>query len=483
MRYSKLAGENKALEMVEHTLSALRRGGTYDHVGYGFHRYSTDVHWRLPHFEKMLYDQALLTIAYTEAFVLTRNPFYENTVNEIIQYVSRDMTSPQGAFYSAEDADSEGEEGRFYLWTEDEIKNILEENEFRIIRQAYNIRGEGNYADEATHLQSGRNLLYMSRPHDELTASLKIPAQELTEHLKTALEKMHHYREVRTHPHKDKKILSDWNGLMIAAMAKAGRRLENPSHIKSAKSAADYLLAEMLDADGQLYHRMIDGERAIRGFLDDYAFLIWGMIELYEASFESSYLRAALLLNEKALSIFGDDASGAFFTGSTNDLPLRKKGAYDGAIPSGNSVAMLNMLRLARLTGRVELEKRANIIGREFAQDINRNPTNHVQMIIAMMQAFQASPEIVITGRSDDPQAQELKNTINRSTLLDVDVLHKPIDRETDISELAPFTVSLQPIGNRATAYLCRNYQCEMPTHEIEELARKLMTNGESHRD
>ena len=484
MRYSKHTGQDNALRMVEHTLTSMRRGGIYDHVGCGFHRYSTDAYWRLPHFEKMLYDQALLTIAYVEAFVLTRNPLYENTANEIIEYVLRDTTSPQGGFYTAEDADSEGEEGKFYLWTEDEIKGILDVDEFRIVKQVYNIQAAGNYRDEATGMQSGRNLLYMSQSHDDLATSLKIPEHELTNYLNTARNKMFLHRQERTRPHKDQKILCDWNGIMIAALAQAGRRLGNDSHIQSARKAADFLLTEIRDSNGRLYHRIIDGERAITGFLDDYAFLVWGLIELYEASFETTYLRTALELNELALDIFGESDTGAlFFTGPENDLPLRKKESYDGAIPSGNSIAMLNMLRLARLTGRVDLEERAHRIAQEFAQEAQRSPISHMQMLVVLSQALTPSADVVLVGRNGDADTQELMRAINQTGALDVLALFKPTDLESDITQLAPFTSDIHPIGNRATAYLCRDHQCETPIRDGVGLARKLNTASRSRRD
>ena len=475
MRYGKRTGQSNALSMVEHTLTAMRMGGIYDHVGYGFHRYSTDAHWRLPHFEKMLYDQALLALAYTEAFVLTRKPLYENTANEIIEYVLRDMTSPQGTFYSAEDADSEGEEGRFYLWTEDEITGVLDAEEFRIVKQVYNIQGTGNFQDESTHRQNGLNLFYISSSPNGRAPTLGMPMNELNTIITVALRKMFHQREERVHPHKDTKILCDWNGLMIAALARAGRRLEKNHHVQSARRAADSLLASMFDSNGRLYHRMVDGERAIRGFLDDYAFLIWGLIELYEASFDTKYLNAAIQLNEQTQDIFGDNDGGAyFFTDSASDVPLRKKEAYDGAIPSGNSVVMLNMLRLARLTGRVDLEKQANDIGQAFAQEIQNNPIGHSQMLIALGQAIFPSPEVVIVGPSREASTQALIQAINRTPVLDVHAVHKPTDQESAITQIAPFTSDLQTMNDRATAYLCHDYKCEMPTQDADELARRL---------
>lgn len=475
MRYGQSTGQDKALHIVEHTLTAMRMGGIYDHTGYGFHRYSTDAQWRLPHFEKMLYDQALLTLAYTEAYGITKRRLYRATAEEIIEYVLRDMISEQGAFYSAEDADSEGQEGKFYLWAENEIAGILNVTEFKIIKKIYNIQTTGNYVDEATRQQTGRNLLYMSRNHSELAVTLGISEDELKKHLTAAHKKMFRYREKRTHPHKDKKILCDWNGIMIAALAKAGRILANAGYVEIAQRTADFLLAEMRDSEGQLYHRFIDGKKAIPGFLDDYVFLVWGLIELYEASFNTRYLQAAIALNEQAKVIFGDNDGGAFFfTQKGNELPLRKKEKYDGAIPSGNSLAMLNMLRLARLTGHADLEEQAAQIAENFAHAIQQHPLNHVQMLIGLHQVLSPSPEIVISGNIDDPTTKEMLCTINQSAVLDVLVLFKSTNEGSDIVRLAPFTSDLSPIGNRATAYLCRNYQCEMPTNDNGELARML---------
>jgi uncharacterized protein YyaL (SSP411 family) len=475
MRHWQSTGQEKALHIVEHTLTAMRMGGIYDHTGYGFHRYSTDAQWHLPHFEKMSYDQALLTLAYTEAYQITKKQFYKVTAGEIIEYVLRDMISKQGAFYSAEDADSEGQEGKFYLWAENEIAGILNVTEYKVIKEAFNIQTAGNYVDEATRQQTGRNLLHMSRSHSELAVALGISEDELMKHLTAAREKMFRYREKRTHPHKDKKILCDWNGIMIAALSKAGRILEKERYIKIAKRAADFLLTEMLDSKGQLYHRYIDGERAIQGFLDDYAFLAWGLIELYEASFNTRYLQAAIRLNELTKAIFGDTDGGAFFfTPKGNELPLRKKEKYDGAVPSGNSLAMLNMLRLARLTGHADLEEQANQIAENFAYAIQQHPLNHVQMLIGLNQALFPSPEIVITGNTDDSTTQEMLGTINQSAVLDVLVLFKSTNGQSEIMKLAPFTSDLSLIDNRATAYLCRNYQCEMPTNDSSKLARML---------
>ena len=296
MRYWQSRGKRQALDIVENTLTAMRMGGIYDHIGFGFHRYSTDAQWRLPHFEKMLYDQALLTLAYTEAYKITQKEFYKTVAMEIIEYVLRDMRSENGAFFTAEDADSEGQEGKFYSWTEKEIADILTATEFQTIKEIFSIQSHGNYHEEATRQNTGRNMLYMSKCQKELAATLNISEEELIARLTKAREKMFRYRENRTHPHKDKKILCDWNGIMIAALAKAGRILGNEVYTAAAQQAAEFLLIEMRDSEGLLYHRFMDGERAIRGFLDDYAFLIWGLVELYWTSFKTRYLANAVAL-------------------------------------------------------------------------------------------------------------------------------------------------------------------------------------------
>jgi uncharacterized protein YyaL (SSP411 family) len=475
MRYWQNTGQERALNIVEDTLTAMRMGGIYDHIGYGFHRYSTDKNWRLPHFEKMLYDQALLILTYTEAYAITKKPLYKTTAREIIEYVERDMMSEQGAFYSAEDADSEGQEGKYYLWKESEVRKVLDATELGVIRKVFNIKETGNYNGEASDIDYGQNLIYMSESFEQQAEKLGIPQNELKKHLTSAREKMLRYREKRAHPHKDKKILCDWNGIMIAALAKAGRIMENKKYIDIARRAVNFVLAEMRDHEGWLYHRFIDGERAIPGFLDDYAFLTWGLIELYGASFEIRYLQAAILLSERAQEMFGDDDGGAFyFTQKENDLPLRKKETYDGAVPAGNSQVALNMLRLARLTGRADLEATANRIIKEFSSQIKQNPLNHIQMLNALNMAFFPSPEIVIVGDLDDPVTQEMLGTINRSPLLDTLVALKNTENTSDIVKLAPFTKNLAYKDDQPTAYLCRNYQCDIPTHESGILAKMI---------
>ena len=465
----------RLLAIVEHTLSSLRMGGIYDHIGFGFHRYSTDAGWRVPHFEKMLYDQALLLMAYTEAFQITKKPLYRVTAEQLIEYVLRDMTSKKGAFYSAQDADSEGEEGKFYVWTDKEIGEVLNADEARILRKTFNINPKGNFEHEATGQSTGSNILYITKSLEELSNQLSMPTAELSTHLKKARGKLFARRENRIHPHKDEKILCDWTGMMIAALSKAGRILENTDYIQAAERAADFILTSMRTPTKGLYHRFIDGEPAIPGFLDDYAFLTWGLIELYEATFETKHLAAALDMNEQAIRFFWDHDEGAFyFTPENNELPLRKKEIYDGAIPSGNSVAMLNMVRLARLTGRYDLENMALQIPSFFAEQIKTSPLNHIQTLTAFGTTIWPSLEIVVSGHPQDPVTKDMIRLINNSRIPDVNVVMRPVTDPSRIVDLAPFTRNLLSSDGKTTAYVCEHHVCKLPTNDINELAQQL---------
>ncbi|MHC5077701.1 MAG: thioredoxin domain-containing protein [Planctomycetota bacterium] len=290
LRYWKRTGDSQALHMVERTLQAMGRGGIWDHVGFGFHRYATDADWRVPHFEKMLYDQAGLAMAYTEAFQATQKPAYARTAKEILTYVLRDLKSPEGGFYSAEDADSEGEEGKFYLWKRDEIVALLGKEEGEWVSKALSVREDGNFAEEATGRKTGANILFLSpSPSDaeREAGGMDLPFEE---RLEAARRRLYEARERRVHPFKDTKILTDWNGLMIAALAKASQAFGKEEYAKAARDAATFILQTLRGPDGRLLHRYRDGEAGLPAHVDDYAFLIWGLIELAEATFETPFL-------------------------------------------------------------------------------------------------------------------------------------------------------------------------------------------------
>jgi uncharacterized protein len=468
LRYWKRSKEAKALEMVEKTLRAMRNGGIYDHVGFGFHRYSTDSKWLVPHFEKMLYDQAMISMAYIEAYQATGREEYSQVVREIFTYILRDMTSPEGAFFSAEDADSEGHEGKFYVWNMNELSDILGEEDARLTSRVYNFGFGGNYKEESTGMLTGCNIPHMTKSIAEISAELKMAESELTQTLREIRQKLFEARESRIHPHKDDKILTDWNGLMIAALAKGAKALGRKDYATAARRAADFLLGAMRDGDDRLLHRFRDGDAALAAKADDYAFFIWGLIELYEATFEPRYLKAALELNDQFMERFWDDGTGGFYftPADARDLPFRRKEIYDGATPSGNSVAMMNLLRLGRLTARPELEQKAEAISRAFAGNLEQIPSGYTQLLSALEFALGRSHEVVIVGKPEAFDTEEMFKRLRRSFQPNTVVLFKPEGNGEEAGSLPDFVASHGPIDDRATAFVCLNYNCNLPTTE-----------------
>ncbi|MEK6682388.1 MAG: thioredoxin domain-containing protein [Nitrospirota bacterium] len=477
LRYWKRTGDAQALLMVEKTLSAIRLGGIYDHIGFGFHRYSTDSEWFLPHFEKMLYDQALIAMAYIEAYQATGKEEYKKTAQGIFTYVLRDMTDKDGGFYSAEDADSEGEEGRFYQWTTEEIHKTLSKEDAKFIIKVFNLEEEGNFTDEATGIRNGRNILYLKRPLAEMAADFNATEAELKNRIEAARHRLFISRGQRIRPQMDDKILTDWNGLMIAALAKGGRAFNEPEYIEAAKRAAGFILKKMRDANGRLYHRYRDGEVALSGFLDDYAFFIWGLIELYEATFDVSYLKSALEFNNILLNHFWDKNNGGFYLTSdaAEVVLIRKKEIYDGAAPSGNSAAMLNLLRLGRMTGNQELEQKASQISRYFSKTISQAPHGHTFFMSALNLALGPAYEAVIAGSLLRDDTKAMLDALRRQFMPNALILFRPCDEETpEITGIAKFTKDLLCMDNRATAYVCSNYNCKLPTTDVGEMIRLL---------
>ena len=482
LRYWRRTGDEWALRMVEKTLEKMRLGGVYDHVGLGFHRYSTDSKWLVPHFEKMLYDQAMLVIAYTEAYRATGKGEYAQTAREILTYVLRDMTASEGGFYSAEDADSEGEEGKFYLWTEEEIRQILSKEEAETIIKFYGFQKEGNFEDEATRKKTGKNILYLKKSLREIASDLETPLEEIQERLEEARRKLFVARKKRVHPGKDDKILTDWNGLMIAALAKAAQVFDESKYLDAAEKAANFILAKMRDSAGWLYHRYREGENAILGFLDDYAFFIHGLIELYEASFETKYLREAVILTEYVLEHFWDEKNGGFYFSSdgAENVLVRRKEIFDAAYPSGNSVAALNLLRLARITAKVEYEEKAAQIFRTFSKDVSRTPMGYTQLMVALDFALGPSFEVVVAGNSQADDTKNMLKTLREKFVPNKVVLLLPSEEESpEIVHLAEFTKNLKSIGGKATAYVCQKYNCKFPTTDTKKILEFLEESKE----
>jgi uncharacterized protein YyaL (SSP411 family) len=479
LRYWARTGKEQSLHMVEKTLQAMRSGGIYDHIGYGFHRYSTDTQWRVPHFEKMLYDQAMLAMAYTEAYQLTGKEEYAQTAREIFAYILRDMTAPDGGFYSAEDADTDGEEGKFYLWTHQEITQVLPVEEANLAIRVFSVKTDGNFSETDGRENIG-NILHLTETLEEVANNLDISVHELKRNLEKIREKLFIYREKRVHPHKDDKILADWNGLMVAAFSKGAQVLNEPRYASAAKRAIDFSLNNMLTSDGRLLHRFRDGQAALPAYIDDYAFLIYGLLELYETSFDSHYLEWALALNGDLIDHFWDnDEGGFYFTADDSEsLLIRQKEIYDGAIPSGNSVAMLNLLRLARITGNHDFEEKAARIGRVFATDVRQSPFAYTQLMVALDFAIGPCYEVVIVGDPQSDDTKEMLDAIRRPFIpRKVVMLHKSEQESADIEHIAPFTKNLTSIDGKATGYVCLNYECKRPTTDTRAMLELFNSN------
>lgn len=477
LRYWKRTGNKKALGMVENTLKSMRHGGIYDHIGFGFHRYSTDSRWLVPHFEKMLYDQALLAEAYTEAYQATKKPEYAKTAQEIFTYVMRNMTSREGAFYSAEDADSEGEEGKFYVWTIDEVKKVLSYEEADLAVRLFNITTNGNFTDEVAGRKTGHNILHQTQCIDELASDLSMPVPDLDTQIEKIRESLFVYREKRIHPYKDDKILTDWNGLMIAALANGAQVFDEPRYANTAKRAADFILKNVRTPEGRLLHRYRDGEAALTAHIDDYAFLIYGLLELYEATFEVYYLDTALELNEDLIEYFWDNENGGFyFTADDGEkLLVRQKEIYDGAVPSGNSVAMLNLLRLGRITASDDFEEKAAKIGQAFHGSVSQMPSAYTQLMAAVDFAVGPSYEVVIAGDLQANDTREMLTAIRGIFLPNkVVILHPTDQKPPSIDNIVPFIKDHSSIDGKATAYVCFNYNCQLPTKEISSMLELL---------
>ncbi|MCW4005127.1 MAG: thioredoxin domain-containing protein [Candidatus Bathyarchaeota archaeon] len=466
LRYYKRTGNKEALEMVEKSLGQMRRGGIFDQVGFGFHRYSTDANWLVPHFEKMLYDQAWLTLAYTEAYQATKAGKYKITAKETIEYVLRDLTAKEGVFYSAEDADSEGEEGRFYLWTLPEVKEAVSVEDAKLAVSLFGLSLEGNYVEAATRTRTGKNILHLPKPIQDIAASTGLSVDELIGKLDKIQQTLYQVRKNRVHPTKDEKVLTDWNGLMIAALAKASKVFGEKQYLQAAIKAADFILKDMRSSEGVLYHRYMEGERAIEGFLDDYAFVVFGLIEVYEASFEEKYLQAASQLTKIMTQKFWDEADGGFYLTEQQKpsaMP-RIKQVYDGAFPSGNSVALLNLQKLSRLLDEPAYEDMASKLIRTFAQEVQGAPAAYTYILSGVDFAVGNAGNVVLVGAKDDEGMEQMRKALQSVYLPNLTVSQKQPE-ETD---------EYKQLEGKATAYVCRGQSCLPPTNSPQQMLKLL---------
>lgn len=468
LRYYHWTKNESALEMVTHTLTQMRLGGIYDHIGFGFARYSTDREWLVPHFEKMLYDQAMLCRAYTEAYQITQNNLFKKTAQEILEYVLRDMTHPEGGFYSAEDADSEGEEGKFYLWTSEEIKEILKDDADLFIK-LFNVADGGNYVDESKGMMTGTNILHLKDTVDNLQSTDSFKEIDLAEFIAKTRKKLSDERKKRIRPHKDDKILTDWNGLMISAFAKAAGVFDNNSYRSAAEKGIAFVLSKLRADNGKLLHRFRDNESGLPAHIDDYAFIIQALLELFELTFKSDYLRTAIELNNILFDQYFDKINGGFFFTSDDneELITRQKELYDGAYPSGNSVMLSNLIKLGRFTANPFYNETAEKMIKYFSGQVNDYPSIFSQFLIGLDLIINKTFEIVIAGPEN---SAEVVNTVKkfRQIFLPNKILVYN-NQKNELDSLIPYLSSNKIINNILTIYICENFTCNIPVYSFEE--------------
>ncbi|UCF42989.1 MAG: thioredoxin domain-containing protein [Planctomycetota bacterium] len=467
--YWQRTGAEQALQMVEKTLDAMAKGGMYDHIGGGFHRYSTDGRWLVPHFEKMLYDQALISKAYLQAYQATTKKEYARIAEEIFDYVLRDMTDAKGGFYSAEDADSEGKEGTFYLWKPKEIESILDTDQAEIFSAYYGVTEQGNF-------EEGKTILNITSSVEQLVEKVQ-KDEVMTENiLAEASSKVFNERQKRIRPHRDDKVITGWNGLMISSLAYGRAVLQEQEYTKAAGRAAQFILST-LHKNGRLMRYYRNGRVVGLGFLDDYAFMIMGLVDLYEATFNAEWLIHAKKLADEMIQLFGDEEHGGFYLTGTDGEKLiaRTKPDSDGAIASGNSVAALALLRLGRITTNQQYTEQATKTLEAFSQQLEQSPGYSSVMLMALNFWLGPTQEIVIAGGTNAEDTKQMLGLVRGKLLPNAVVLFHGIDQAgKTIENIVPFLKGQVAIDGKATAYVCENYVCNQPVTTIKGLNKML---------
>ncbi len=454
-----------ALYLAELTLEKMAQGGIYDHLGGGFHRYSVDRVWLVPHFEKMLYDNAQLLRSYLHIWQITGRADFRRVIEETTDYVLREMTSPNGGFYSTQDADSEGEEGKFFVWTPAEIESILGAEDAALFKQVYNVTTRGNF--------EGHNILNLSQSLEKSAESLGMEPEALVAKVADLRRKLFTVREERIKPGRDEKVLTEWNGLMIHALAEVSVTLHRPDALTAAVNAADFILGAMSQPDGRLYRSYKDGQAKFNAYLEDYAAFVRGLIALYETTFDLRWLAEASRLTQLMIGQFGDSDLGGFFqTGADHEaLVVRRKDFVDNAIPSGNSVAADLLIRLAKLNGNEDYRREAIRIFQLMESAMSQQPTGFGRMLCALNDYLSPSQEIAIIGDLRDSATQALLDTVRRRYLPNTVLALKEATQE---ESFLPLLEGRGLVEGKPAAYVCENFACKLPVTEVDALARLL---------
>ena len=467
LRHWHRTGNANALNMVEVTLEKMARGGMYDQLGGGFHRYSVDERWLVPHFEKMLYDNALLSVAYLEAYQATGKAFYRQIATETLDYVLAEMYDAEmGGFYSTQDADSEGVEGKFFVWEPDEVEQLLGEEKARIFCEYYDITELGNFEH--------KNILHVQTPPDLVARKLSMDLDELEDILAEGRQKLFEAREGRIKPGLDDKILTSWNGLMIRSMAMGYQVLGNEHYREAAEKSARFVLSELSQEDGLLLRTHRAGKSHLNAYLEDYSYFVAGLINLYEATFAVEWLKEAERLNQIMIEQFWDEANGSFFFTSKNHetLIVRSKTGYDGATPAGVSMAIHNLLRLDKLLNRPDFREKVETTLDVYYHQIEHSPSGSAQMLCELDFLLSTPKEIAIAGQQESDDTQAALTAIH-SRFIPNKVLALANDGE-DVSDLIPLLESKTQVDGKTTIYVCENYMCQAPTTDVDELAALL---------
>jgi uncharacterized protein YyaL (SSP411 family) len=464
----------QVLRMVEKTLQEMRDGGIYDHIGFGFHRYATDVEWLVPHFEKMLYDQAGLARVYLEAYQITGKEEYKLTAQEIFNYVLRQLSDPAGGFYSAEDADSDGVEGQFYVWQKQELIDILGTARGERFANIFNVLETGNFSEYIPGEPAGTNILHRKKSLDSWAKSLGISLTELRLQLDEDRLKLFAHREQRIHPFRDDKVITAWNGQMISSLALGTRVIGDPQLLKRAETAADFILTEMTTGEGQLLRRWRNGKAAIPAFASDYAFLARAMLDLYQSSLNPRYLRQAIILTEQLANNFTDEQGQLFETTSDSELPLRTSELYDGALPSAGSVTIEIYARLYLLTGNKLWSDRSAALIKTVAAQVTRYPAGYTQFLLGASLLLEPTRELVVVGPRDAAGTRTLLAEVQTNFMPDTIILQREGGDATAIDEIVPFIGGMVQIDGKATAYLCQNFACQRPQTDPQKLRQLL---------
>lgn len=484
-RYYNRYHDDQALTMAITTLKKMANGGIYDQLGGGFHRYAVDSQWHTPHFEKMLYDQAELSIAYLEAFQITGQAPFATTARSILDYVLKDMTSPDGGFYSAEDADSVSPEnkelhgeGFFYTWTEKELLEILDKESYELVRFHLGITLKGNAVSDPFGELSGRNIPYIARSQENTARIFNKPESELSSTINNIRQKLLTARNKRPRPHLDDKIITAWNGLMISAFAKGYQVLDDHRYITAAQNAANFVKKALYKTDTQkLSRRFRDGTAGIDGFLVDYAFLIQGLLDLFESSFDPEWLELAIRLTQTQIALFNDPDGGGFFdtSGTDSALTARIKSDYDAAEPSGNSIAALNLYRLSQITGIPKWRELADATITAFNSRIADKPLAMQQMLIALDFQMDKPKQIIIAGSKDSVDTKQMLREIHKIFMPGkIILLADGGENQKKLIKYLPYLAFIEPVPGKSTAYVCKNYTCQLPTTDIKEMLRQL---------